>query len=205
MHYYLIVFLSIIISITSCSQSDTEQSKGVGSSTPSTAINHSTSSTQTTRIALVIGNGDYDEKFNKLQLEKLRNPVNDAIDVAKVLEQLGFQVILKTNVQKKTAMKKAVRDFTQRLGQHDVGMFYFSGHGFQQNNINYLVPLRADIHNDIDIEGEALPAKYVLNQMERATRGVKLMILDACRESIPDDFFRKSKGAFAGVSKGFSS
>ncbi|MEK8020020.1 MAG: caspase family protein [Candidatus Parabeggiatoa sp.] len=205
MYRYIILFLSLIISITGCSQSDTEQSKGVGSSTPSTAINHSTSSTQTARIALVIGNGNYDEKFNKLQLEKLRNPVNDAIDVANALKHLGFQVILKTNVRKKTAMKQAVRDFTQRLGQQDVGMFYFSGHGFQQNNINYLVPLRADIHDDIDIEGEALPAKYVLNQMERATRGVKLMILDACRESIPDDFFRKSKGAFAGVSKGFSS
>jgi uncharacterized caspase-like protein len=166
MHYYFIVFLSIIISITGCSQNDTEQKSVGSSSAPSTAINHSTSSTQTARIALVIGNGDYDKNFNKLQLKKLRNPVNDATDMAKVLEHLGFQVILKTNVRKKTAMKKAVRDFTQRLGQEDVGMFYFSGHGFQHKNINYLVPLRADIHNDIDIEGEALPAKYVLNQME---------------------------------------
>ncbi|RKZ45523.1 MAG: hypothetical protein DRR16_27460 [Candidatus Parabeggiatoa sp. nov. 3] len=203
MYRYLILFLSLII--TGCSQNDTEQSKGTGSSTPSTAITHSASAEKTARIALVIGNSDYDENFNKLQLEKLRNPVNDAKDMATVLRHLGFEVILKTNARKKTAMKQAVREFIERLGQHDEALFYFSGHGFQQNNINYLVPLRADIHNDIDIEGEALPAKYVLKQMERATRGVKLMILDACRESIPDDFFRKSKGAFAGVTKGFSS
>ena len=203
MYRYLILFLSLII--TGCSQNDTEQSKGTGSSTPSTAITHSASAEKTARIALVIGNSDYDENFNKLQLEKLRNPVNDAKDMATVLRHLGFEVILKTNARKKTAMKQAVREFIERLGQHDEALFYFSGHGFQQNNINYLVPLRADIHNDIDIEGEALPAKYVLKQMERATRGVKLMILDACRSNIPDDFFRKSKGAFSGVSKGFSS
>jgi uncharacterized caspase-like protein len=207
MFHYLIVFIHIILFsllITGCSENDAE-SKGINSSTSSTAVNLASSSTDTERIALVIGNGDYDEKFNKLQLGKLSNPVYDAKDMAKVLNSLGFEVILKTNVRKKTAMKQAVREFIRRLGKNDVGIFYFSGHGFQQNNINYLLPLRADIHNDIDIEGEALPASYVLRQMERATRGVKLMILDACRLNIPEDFFRKSKGAFSGVSKGFSS
>jgi hypothetical protein len=206
MFRYLIVFIHIILFglITGCSENDAEP-KGINSSTSSTAFNFANSATDTERIALVIGNGDYDEKFNKLQLGKLSNPVYDAKDMAKVLNSLGFEVILKTNLRKKRAMKQAVREFIRRLGQGDVGIFYFSGHGFQQDNINYLLPLRADIHNDIDIEGEALPASYVLRQMERATRGVKLMILDACRLNIPEDFFRKSKGAFSGVSKGFSS
>jgi uncharacterized caspase-like protein len=204
MRYYSIVLLSILVLITGCSQNEAD-SKGVGSSTPATAIASATSSQQTARIALVIGNADYREDFNPLQLGKLSNPVNDAADIAEVLESLGFQVILKTDLQKKTAMKQAVHEFIQRLKANDVGLFYFSGHGFQHNNINYLVPLRADIHNDIDIEGEALAVQYVLRQMERATQGVKLMILDACRENIPADFFRKTKGAFAGVTKGFSS
>ena len=54
-----------------------------------------------TRIALVIGNGDYDQRLNPLGLDKLDNPVNDARDMALVLENLGFEVILKTNLRKK--------------------------------------------------------------------------------------------------------
>jgi hypothetical protein len=176
MFRYIVVFMSILILVT----------------TPAYA----------SRIALVIGNSNYDEKFNKLHLEKLRNPVNDAIDMASVLRSLGYEVILKTDVRKK-AMKRAVRDFAGRLRQRGtVGVFFFSGHGFQHKNINYLMPLRADIHSDVDIEDEALKADYVLRHMEKSNRGMNVMILDACRNNIPDDFFRKSKGAFAGLSKG---
>jgi len=39
-----------------------------------------------TRIALVIGNGDYDKRLNQLGLESLDNPVNDARDMAAVLD-----------------------------------------------------------------------------------------------------------------------
>jgi len=156
------------------------------------------------KIALVIGNSDYDEQFNLLNLGKLTNPVNDATDMAKMLENLGFEVILKTDVREKS-MKSAVRDFSHRLRQRgDVGLFFFSGHGFQYNNVNYLVPLRADIQSDVDIEEEAFKADYVLRHMERTNQGVNIMILDACRNSIPKDFFRKSKGVFKGVSAGLA-
>lgn len=157
-----------------------------------------------TRIALVIGNGDYDQRLNPLGLDKLDNPVNDARDMALVLENLGFEVILKTNLRKKKAMKRAVRHFAKRLERGGkVGVFYFSGHGFQHNNVNYLVPLQADIHSQHDIEDEALKAKYVLDWMESSHQGVNVMILDACRESIPDDLFRKSKGGVCRCQQGF--
>jgi uncharacterized caspase-like protein len=40
------------------------------------------------RFALIIGNSEYNE------LGSLKNPTNDAVDMASVLEQLGFDVIL---------------------------------------------------------------------------------------------------------------
>ena len=43
------------------------------------------------RTALVIGNGSY-------EVGPLRNPANDATDVAATLRRLGFHVILKKNV-----------------------------------------------------------------------------------------------------------
>ncbi len=155
------------------------------------------------RVALVMGFGDYRKAFvGKFQFDSLRNPVNDAKDMAKTLRNLGFDVILKLDLKTKAAMKKAVLEFRRRLPETGaVGLFYFSGHGFQYQNANYLVPVRAAMPSDIDIEGEVLETDYVLRHLEKANRkGVNIVILDACRDSIPSDFFddRENKGLFAG-------
>jgi uncharacterized caspase-like protein len=64
----------------------------------------------------VIGNSNYQNRFiDNFQFDKLRNPVNDACDMASVLRGLGFEVILKTDVKTKRALKKAVLAFRQRL------------------------------------------------------------------------------------------
>ncbi|MDM8560684.1 SUMF1/EgtB/PvdO family nonheme iron enzyme [Candidatus Parabeggiatoa sp. HSG14] len=153
------------------------------------------------RIALIIGNSDYKNAFiGKYPFEPLDNPVNDAVDMAKVLRNLGFEVILKTNLKTKAAMKKAVLKFRRRLSRNGgVGLFYFSGHGFQYENVNYLVPLHAVAPSEVDIEDEMLTTNYVLRHLEGVNnKGVNLIVLDACRDSIPSDFFenRENKGMF---------
>ena len=85
------------------------------------------------KIALVIGNSAY-KKF------PLKNPVNDAADMADVLKKCGFEVILKTNANQ-LDMKKAVREFSDRLKDGGAGLFYFAGHGAQVDGINYLIPV----------------------------------------------------------------
>ena len=97
------------------------------------------------RIALVIGNGDY-----KL-ISPLRNPVNDARAMARVLRELGFDVIAEVNLNQKE-MKRAIRDFGRRLGQGGVGLFYYAGHGVQVDGVNYMVPLDAPIEFEDDVE-----------------------------------------------------
>jgi formylglycine-generating enzyme required for sulfatase activity len=133
--------------------------------------------THAARLALIIGNGDYQK------VASLDNPVNDAKDMAAVLKNLGFAVTLKTNASHRT-MKNAVRQFGRQLNNGDVALFYYSGHGMQFNHRNYLVPPEADIQTGADIEFEGLDANFVLAQMEQANkRGVNLMILDACRDN----------------------
>ena len=153
------------------------------------------------RIALVMGIGDYRNAYvGKYEFDDLRNPVNDAKDMAKVLTNLGFKVILKLNLKTRAAMKKAVLEFRENLPETGaVGLFYFSGHGFQYQNANYLVPTKAVMPTALDIEDEVLRTDYVLRHLEQANRqGVNIVILDACRDSIPTDFFddRKNKGLF---------
>lgn len=88
------------------------------------------------RTALVIGNADYLKS-------PLNAPVLDAQALAKVLRKLGFQVTEKINLDRK-GMQNAIRAFGRKLKQRPgVGLFYYSRHGIQDKDTNYLIPIGA--------------------------------------------------------------
>lgn len=129
------------------------------------------------RTALVIGNAQYSS------VAALRNPENDAVAMANRLQQLDFEVELKTNVSEEE-MKIAIRDYETRLKENGgVGLFYYAGHGLQVNGRNYLVPTDADIRHTGDIEFQAVDLKRVLNSIEYADNRLNIVILDACRDN----------------------
>ena len=77
------------------------------------------------RMALVIGNAAYSEDIGAL-----KNPGNDATDMAATLRQLGFAVTL---VQDAThqRMAEAIETFSLHIRPGSVGAFYYTGHGAQ--------------------------------------------------------------------------
>jgi formylglycine-generating enzyme required for sulfatase activity len=125
----------------------------------------------------VIGNSAYaGDNF-------LTNPVNDAKALAKVLRQLDFEVISKTNLNRKQ-MKTAIFEFSRRLSEEQgVGLFYFSGHGLQYQGINYLIPIGAQqtLKAAYQLPDETVTMDYVLSAMKDVDNKVNLLILDACR------------------------
>lgn len=128
------------------------------------------------RAALVIGNSAYREA-------PLKNPVNDARDMAAKLRELGFQVIERFDADRQ-AMRQALREFEQRLRQQrGVGLFYYAGHGVQLKGQNYLIPVGVDIHREFEVPDEALDADAVLRAMESAGNELNIVILDACRNN----------------------
>jgi hypothetical protein len=127
------------------------------------------------RVALIIGNAAYKDA-------PLRNPVNDATDIARALRELGFKTTLKTNVGQRQ-MKDAIREFGSELARGGVGLFYFAGHGLQYKGRNFLVPIGAAIEREAHIEDETVDAAFVLAHMEEARNRVNLVILDACRNN----------------------
>lgn len=149
-----------------------------------------TFSAQQNRIALVIGNSGY--KSNPL-----KNPVNDAGDIADALQEVGFNVMLKINVDHRT-MKKAIRRFGKKLRSGGVGLFYYAGHGLQVGGANFLIPIGADIEDEADIEFEAVDAARVLAQMENAGNKLNIIILDACRDN---PFARSFRSGSRGLAK----
>jgi len=127
------------------------------------------------RTALVIGNGSY-------ALGPLKNPVNDATDIAATLKRLGFDVILKKNASMQD-MENAIRDFGSRLKRGGEGLFFYAGHGVQIGGKNYLIPIGAKIDKETDAKYQAIDAEMVLDEMANAGNHVNIMILDACRDN----------------------
>lgn len=142
------------------------------------------------RVALVIGNAGYSGKLSPLQ-----NPVNDAKDMAAALEKLGFEVALVTDADL-PAMDEAVRGFLAKLQADSQGLFYFSGHGVQVDNSNYLVPLRADIASEAEVKARAYDVGIVLDGMGKQRNRLNLLILDACRDA-PFKGFKAVSGGLA--------
>jgi uncharacterized caspase-like protein len=126
-------------------------------------------------IALVIGNAAYKEA-------PLRNPVNDAHDMAQALRDLGFEVVDRYNTTK-AQMIEAVNVFGVRLQQTQVGVFYYAGHGVQYHGQNYLIPLQATIAAPADLEQEAVDVRRILGRMEDSQTALNIVILDACRNN----------------------
>ena len=142
------------------------------------------------RLALVIGNGAYKEA-------PLKNPANDAQDMAKVLEESGFSVILKTDADRRT-MDEAIQEFGKRLMSGGVGLFFYAGHGIQVAGANYLIPVEAKIESEADVRYNGVDAGYVLGKMEDAGNEVNIVILDACRDN---PFGRSFRSGIRGLAK----
>lgn len=144
------------------------------------------------RIALVIGNGSYDFGF-------LKNPVNDANDLAASLQKLGFKVTLKKNANLET-MEGAIEDFGNQLKKGGVGLFYYAGHGVQVNGINYLIPVGGKINKESDVRYKAVDTGRILDEMANANNGMNILLLDACRDNPFGKSFRSASRGLAIVS-----
>lgn len=127
------------------------------------------------KIALVIGNGNYESSV-------LANPENDARAMKTALQNVGFTVFEYENLNQ-IQMKKVIDDFGANLKNNDVGLFYYAGHGIQAKGYNYLIPVDAQLKSEQQVEYDCVQADRVLALMEASGSKVNLIILDACRNN----------------------
>lgn len=126
--------------------------------------------------ALVIGNADYPDGHD------LTNPVHDAEDLSEKLKGYGFNVIVATDCSAKN-MEKQLKLFRASLDKHDVGLFFFAGHGMQIEGSNYLIALDTDMDTEIDAKHSSLSMDKVVDVMAKSTAATKIIVLDACRNN----------------------
>src|SRR5207245_7816441 len=90
------------------------------------------------KVAMVIGNSAY--KY----MPSLRNPSNDAGDVGKALNELGFDTIVATDLDR-IGMKDATGPFSRRDGNADIALVYYARAGMQHTGRNYLLPIESKV------------------------------------------------------------
>ena len=131
------------------------------------------------RLALVIGNANYD-------LGVLKNPVNDAVLMSKTLKEVGFEVMLYTDLIDKRSMTEALRDFKEKVPNYQTCLVYYAGHGIQINTQNYLIPTQVNLRDAYDVEDNCLPVDRILsylNAIDKSNDNLNIVILDACRNN----------------------
>lgn len=128
------------------------------------------------RAALIIGNSSYQN------VVKLDNPFNDASAIAEMFRKANFDSVeLKLDLGV-IEFKRALRDFYNTTRDADVAVVYYAGHGIEVGGVNYMVPVDAKLRSDYDAEDEAVALERIFRSIE-ATRRLRLVILDACRDN----------------------
>src|SRR5690242_3433627 len=131
------------------------------------------------RLALVIGNANY------TKLGALGNPGRDAYLMAEKLRQLGFDVTEVADRDLK-AMTADVEEFSRKVRQRGpdaVSLLYYAGHGIENDSVNYLVPVSADIKKRADIAAQSLSVKRVADRLASSGNQLNILIVDACRDN----------------------
>ena len=129
------------------------------------------------RVALVIGNSDYIDP----QINDLPNSAQDAKDISRALQNLGFRVTTGIDVTRAQLLTLA-QDVQRSLSPDDVALFYFAGHAIQLGSENFLIPVDAYGSDEETIRQRSVKLQTVLAEMEsRADRNI--IILDACRNN----------------------
>ena len=127
------------------------------------------------RIALVIGNGDYQNA------SPLPNPVNDAQVVGKSLRDIGFEVAEGVDLNN-AAMTRLVRDFLRAAPAARLALVFYAGHGLQVDGRDYLVPIDAKLMARSDLKFETVDVDAILSGLDDEARA-NVIILDACRDN----------------------
>ena len=126
------------------------------------------------RVALVVGNDAYRAQA------ALHNAVNDARAVANALTAVGFSVTRLEDATR-TRLTSALGDFVRSLGDDDVALFYFAGHGVQVDQENFLLPTDYAGQTSTSLRLDAIRASDV-QEMLRPAR-VAMLVFDACRNN----------------------
>jgi len=130
------------------------------------------------KYALVIGNGAYSN------IVRLNNPVNDARDIASVLQGMGFIVDRLENATQEQIESAAIRlKNNLSSSRNSYGFLFYAGHAVQSGGENYLLPVDINIQSESFLRSRAVSVQAILDELNAAGNELNVVVLDACRDN----------------------
>ena len=127
------------------------------------------------KIALVIGVNDYNH------FTTLDNCINDATDIKQFFEEIGFDVTMLNNPNK-VDLEGAIKEYKEKIDNETIAVLYYSGHGLQLENYNFLVPIDSEIKAPEDIPYNSTNISDLFSDISDDIDFTHVVILDACRK-----------------------
>ena len=148
------------------------------------------------RVALVIGNGTYE------RADRLANPVTDARRMRDTLSKLGFEVVY-GGTSTKQSLERAIGRFANTVQDAEVALVYFAGHGATFGDIPYVVPVDAQFSSLGEVPYELVPVETLIGELRRA-KGLRIAILDACRDDTAERELKRAAARGGEITRGLA-
>src|SRR3954467_7438936 len=145
------------------------------------------------RYALVIGNAKYPDAE-----APLKEPINDARDIAEELKRDGFNVDIGENLTAEQ-MRRAFERLYGKIKPGSVALIFFSGFGVQSSRQSYMIPVDAQIWTEPDVRRDGFSLETVLGEINSRVAGVKIALIDASRRNPFERRFRSFSAGLAPV------
>ena len=145
------------------------------------------------RYALVIGNSKYPDAD-----APLKEPINDARDVADELKRDGFSVDVGENLTG-DQMHRAFDKLYGKIKPGSVALLFFSGFGVQSSRQSYMIPVDAQIWTEADVRRDGFSLETILGEINNRGAGVKIALIDASRRNPFERRFRSFSAGLAPV------
>ncbi|WP_369719879.1 caspase family protein [Bradyrhizobium sp. LLZ17] len=142
------------------------------------------------RFALVIGNAKYPDAD-----APLKEPINDARDVADELKRDGFSVEVGENLTA-DGMRRAFDKLYSKIKPGSVALLFYSGFGIQSARQSFMIPVDAQIWTESDVRRDGFSIETILGELNTRGAGVKIALIDASRRN---PFERRFRSFSAGL------
>jgi uncharacterized caspase-like protein len=130
--------------------------------------------------ALIVG-------INYYPRDPLKYCINDATDLKTTLQRIDFDVSFGENCNL-SEFYNIVNTFAGTIQPNDLVLFYFAGHGKQNEDDNYLLPSDYDYdhrgHEHDYIVKHAVNVKYIMKKIDDRKCRITIYLFDCCRNLV---------------------
>lgn len=134
------------------------------------------------KYALIIGNDNYVGDFSPLP-----TCVNDAVEMDKCMQALGYKTILLRDASRKEILEAIERFESMIRKKASVGVFFYSGHAVTIDTEPYLIPAKDSINKNNGRLKEYCVGLDAIRSLMKGKCNKSILFMDACRDIVVDD------------------